>query len=258
MSIRPSASALAPSKSHSLKRHIGKDHHHSDENDDDDDEGDIDVDGDDDKCNNKDSSTKTHQHQPNSGIKSQKLFHFQPFSSSVSNHFGINLLKNDEQNHANTNAAAAASLKFSIEDILRPDFGLTKFQLLAQHQQQSRHSAKRARSSFPPNTNSNNNNTSPGMHDMTMTMTRGSSVSVSSSEGHRPYKQGPSSVIYHSEDSNGSCNSKESSRTRMEPEVVDDTKVNPPVPEGPLLWPAWVYCTRYSDRPSSGEYRFDL
>jgi hypothetical protein len=23
----------------------------------------------------------------------------------------------------------------------------------------------------------------------------------------------------------------------------------------PLLWPAWVYCTRYSDRPSSGQYR---
>lgn len=22
--------------------------------------------------------------------------------------------------------------------------------------------------------------------------------------------------------------------------------------KGPLSWPAWVYCTRYSDRPSSG------
>lgn len=22
----------------------------------------------------------------------------------------------------------------------------------------------------------------------------------------------------------------------------------------PMLWPAWVYCTRYSDRPSSGQY----
>ena len=21
-----------------------------------------------------------------------------------------------------------------------------------------------------------------------------------------------------------------------------------------MLWPAWVYCTRYSDRPSSGEF----
>jgi hypothetical protein len=24
--------------------------------------------------------------------------------------------------------------------------------------------------------------------------------------------------------------------------------------DGPMVWPAWVYCTRYSDRPSSGEY----
>ncbi|XP_055588805.1 homeobox protein invected-like [Uranotaenia lowii] len=24
---------------------------------------------------------------------------------------------------------------------------------------------------------------------------------------------------------------------------------------GPMVWPAWVYCTRYSDRPSSGEFR---
>lgn len=26
--------------------------------------------------------------------------------------------------------------------------------------------------------------------------------------------------------------------------------------DGPMVWPAWVYCTRYSDRPSSGEYFF--
>lgn len=25
---------------------------------------------------------------------------------------------------------------------------------------------------------------------------------------------------------------------------------------GPIVWPAWVYCTRYSDRPSSGEFFF--
>lgn len=25
----------------------------------------------------------------------------------------------------------------------------------------------------------------------------------------------------------------------------------------PILWPAWVYCTRYSDRPSSGQYPYN-
>lgn len=24
----------------------------------------------------------------------------------------------------------------------------------------------------------------------------------------------------------------------------------------PMLWPAWVYCTRYSDRPSSGTFLY--
>lgn len=37
------------------------------------------------------------------------------------------------------------------------------------------------------------------------------------------------------------------------------TEVQNPSPlapdtQQPLLWPAWVYCTRYSDRPSSGEF----
>lgn len=29
---------------------------------------------------------------------------------------------------------------------------------------------------------------------------------------------------------------------------------SPRVPR-PMLWPAWVYCTRYSDRPSAGQWR---
>lgn len=31
-----------------------------------------------------------------------------------------------------------------------------------------------------------------------------------------------------------------------------DELVNPKIPEDNTNWPAWVYCTRYSDRPSSG------
>lgn len=30
------------------------------------------------------------------------------------------------------------------------------------------------------------------------------------------------------------------------------------VGQQPMLWPAWVYCTRYSDRPSSGELLFSI
>jgi hypothetical protein len=140
---------------------------------------------------------------------------------------GLNLSMNSS---ATSNAK---NLKFSIDDILRPDFGLSKFQLLAQSSHHHHHQKKKG-SCLP----------SP------RGIIKGGSSSVSSSDGHRPYRR-PSSVLCHSEDSNGSCTSKGSSRRG--PDVVDDTKVNPPVPEGPLLWPAWVYCTRYSDRPSSGE-----
>lgn len=109
-------------------------------------------------------------------------------------------------------------LKFSIHDILRPDFGqraITKIQ----HRR-----SRRDESHFD---NQNNRDPNNGIHS--------------------PAKRSrPSSVKNHSEDSNSS-----SSSHRRE-EVVDEAKVNPEVPKGPLLWPAWVYCTRYSDRPSSG------
>ncbi|BES97322.1 homeobox protein [Nesidiocoris tenuis] len=37
-------------------------------------------------------------------------------------------------------------------------------------------------------------------------------------------------------------------------EVPSPTKIDPVIPDDPSgpVWPAWVYCTRYSDRPSSG------
>ena len=45
-------------------------------------------------------------------------------------------------------------------------------------------------------------------------------------------------------------------RTPQPPPVPSDPQklANPPLPpEEKMVWPAWVYCTRYSDRPSSGE-----
>jgi homeobox protein engrailed len=35
--------------------------------------------------------------------------------------------------------------------------------------------------------------------------------------------------------------------------AADDKALTGDSAKGPQLWPAWVYCTRYSDRPSSGE-----
>ena len=36
----------------------------------------------------------------------------------------------------------------------------------------------------------------------------------------------------------------------------DDKIISSDSSKGPQLWPAWVYCTRYSDRPSSGEFHY--
>ena len=125
------------------------------------------------------------------------------------------------------------SLKFSIHDILRPDFG--------------------QRAIRKPYYHSNNFISIPQpSHKSNGTSHRVNNRSRNNSGVTEPRPARPSSVKNHSEDSNSSC----TSRSTTKEEVVDESKVNPAVPKGPLLWPAWVYCTRYSDRPSSGKYTF--
>ncbi|KAJ8306837.1 hypothetical protein KUTeg_014921 [Tegillarca granosa] len=51
---------------------------------------------------------------------------------------------------------------------------------------------------------------------------------------------------YDSSDSPSSSPSSTPDKTTSEPSTSPGTETRP------LLWPAWVYCTRYSDRPSSG------
>lgn len=49
-------------------------------------------------------------------------------------------------------------------------------------------------------------------------------------------------------------------RSSEDEEGPSPTKIDPPIPDDPNgpVWPAWVYCTRYSDRPSSGQYNQNL
>jgi hypothetical protein len=35
---------------------------------------------------------------------------------------------------------------------------------------------------------------------------------------------------------------------------LEEKLADPPLPKDQGMWPAWVFCTRYSDRPSSGKY----
>lgn len=114
---------------------------------------------------------------------------------------------------------ASRSLPFSIENILRPDFG--------------RLSPVRP----CPLTSSTRLPTLPA--------NRSSSTSTTpSSTSSHPVDLSSSRNRQHSENSSG-----EIAPTATDPEKLAD----PPLPsEDKMVWPAWVYCTRYSDRPSSG------
>ncbi|KAL6484591.1 hypothetical protein MHYP_G00066360 [Metynnis hypsauchen] len=101
---------------------------------------------------------------------------------------------------------------FFIDDILRPDFGCRKERQAGTGAQQARAIADRP--------------TLPGTPDSECCT---DSVSSSSSS------------------SSSSCSSTVSSPP---PKAGREAAVGKKFQ--PLLWPAWVYCTRYSDRPSSG------
>jgi len=131
--------------------------------------------------------------------------------------------------NAHKTLSFGATARFSISDILRPDFG--RIAILQSHEGELLMGNRRHRRKSQASESSQDNG--------------------SCNSSRRPSR--PSSIKNHSEDSNSSTCTTTSTSTRGGNEVVDDSKVNPAVPAGPLLWPAWVYCTRYSDRPSSGE-----
>nr|BAU59350.1 engrailed2 [Pedetontus unimaculatus] len=109
----------------------------------------------------------------------------------------------------NNNEPVTRTLKFSIDNILKPDFGFT-------------------RSIVTHSTNSNNALPQP--------LVSNNSRNCNSS-------------------SSSSCSSSSSSASSVEPVDLSRQETTGNKKSGssqPLVWPAWVYCTRYSDRPSSG------
>ncbi|XP_060074952.1 homeobox protein engrailed-1-B-like [Ylistrum balloti] len=100
---------------------------------------------------------------------------------------------------------------FSIDEILKPDFGMKK------------------------------------TLDINMTSAFSAFTPVRHQEKLLPRCASASSSISSSSSSPRSCGSVPSS-----PESSGHTPKSPDSESRPALWPAWVYCTRYSDRPSSG------
>ncbi|XP_037617723.1 homeobox protein engrailed-1-B-like isoform X2 [Sebastes umbrosus] len=120
-----------------------------------------------------------------------------------------------QQNHRTTN--------FFIDNILRPDFGCRKENLLG---------ARLQAACLDSNCSSDSTSSSPSS----------SSSSSSSSTSSSP-----------SNKQNSSKQAEPSSSIRVVSGRNDGGSPPPRTKESqPMLWPAWVYCTRYSDRPSSG------
>ncbi|XP_034042365.1 homeobox protein engrailed-1a [Thalassophryne amazonica] len=152
-----------------------------------------------------------------------------------------------QQAHRTTN--------FFIDNILRPDFGCRK-ELVGLGARDRAHSSGRERVhpvvSRPshPGTPCQDSNCSSDS-----TSSSASSISLASSKKSNSGSGGGAAAA----SSAGSGGLKAEERTggaageNTSSSLVVLNGTTAPTPESqPLLWPAWVYCTRYSDRPSSG------
>ncbi|XP_029936916.1 homeobox protein engrailed-1a [Myripristis murdjan] len=151
-----------------------------------------------------------------------------------------------QQAHRTTN--------FFIDNILRPDFGCKKEHGLGARERAQTSSRERvhpvmvvSRPSHPgtpcQDSNCSSDSTSSSASSTSLASPKKSS---NGSGGGSTTTTGSSSSAKAEERTAGSGENTSSSVV-----VLNGTGV--PTPETqPLLWPAWVYCTRYSDRPSSG------
>nr|XP_046238545.1 homeobox protein engrailed-1-B-like isoform X1 [Scatophagus argus] len=141
-----------------------------------------------------------------------------------------------QQAHRTTN--------FFIDNILRPDFGCRKEPSYRDRSQTPGRENVNPLGARPPHTgslcldsNCSSDSTSSSPSSSSSTSSSPSSKQNSSKQGEPAsngtgrYADSPSSIMVMSGSNGGSSS------------ITKDTQ--------PLLWPAWVYCTRYSDRPSS-------
>lgn len=146
-----------------------------------------------------------------------------------------------QQAHRTTN--------FFIDNILRPDFGCKK-ELEPQTSERERVHPMVSRPSLPRTPCQDSNCSSDS------TASSASSTSLTSPK--KTNGSGGGAAV--SAVTTGSSGQKAEERTGGGPGENNSSSLvvlngtGAPTPESqPLLWPAWVYCTRYSDRPSSGK-----
>ncbi|CAJ1087058.1 Homeobox protein engrailed-1 [Xyrichtys novacula] len=142
-----------------------------------------------------------------------------------------------QQAHRTTN--------FFIDNILRPDFGCRKEPSCRDRSQTLGRENVNPLAARPPHTGSLCLDSNCSSDSTSSSPSSSSSTSSSPSSKQNSSKQGEAA-------SNGSGRYAESPSAIML--VSGSNGGSPPTSKDsqPMLWPAWVYCTRYSDRPSSG------
>ena len=152
--------------------------------------------------------------------------------------------------------AAKSPLPFSIDNILKPTFGHS-LQLLqtvavaaaaaAQRQQQRE---RQSHHSFFPGEKTADLTSNPGQ-------TVPSSIGTTATNGTNINNNRPVDLSRSKPTVPEAAPEKkpDSSSSPLPLKKEDDSDCPPGMVRGPngQLWPAWVFCTRYSDRPSSGE-----
>ncbi|KAM8882653.1 homeobox protein engrailed-2a [Synchiropus picturatus] len=121
---------------------------------------------------------------------------------------------------------------FFIDNILRPDFGRRK------------NSNRDERSRESPELHNNSSPAAPQTEPVGSTVpTEGTSTPHTVTGAKKPAIAAEEPLKSRGE-SGDQCLSSDSDSSQA--------SSNPNPSQQPMLWPAWVYCTRYSDRPSSG------
>lgn len=158
---------------------------------------------------------------------------------SVSQSLGIQRMQATQQAHRTTN--------FLIDNILRPDFGC-KNELSLNLREKAQSSGRGGGhpvlvSPF---------HWTPCLDSSCKSDSTSSSTTSAASPKKRSNDGGTSAVV--SVEYSEGLKSEETDAENSASSLVVMNRAGTRTPESqPLLWPAWVYCTRYSDRPSSGK-----
>ena len=164
-------------------------------------------------------------------------------------------------------------LPFSIDNILRPGFGhsnplldlaatIHQQQLLHHHQQQLKSLAAVAAAAAATTATSAAATSSVGPHSKAATPTTAATTArATTPKSHFKFQpKSPTTTTSTPESNNNNNNQPVDLSSKSSSDGNDSSGSKEDLPPGMVrgpngqLWPAWVFCTRYSDRPSSGEF----